>query len=67
MQNIQKYIIVAILTLSLIAGLFNNIPLYAQEVNETQTTTTDEHATEGTTQHTAEEGQQKEHSGTSTC
>jgi hypothetical protein len=66
MQNIQKYSIVAIFTLSLIAGLFNNIPLYAQEVNETQTTTTDEHATEGTTQHTAEEGQQKEHSGTST-
>ena len=31
MQNIKKYSIIAILTLSVVAGIFNNIPLsYAQ-------------------------------------
>ena len=31
MQNIKKYSIIAILSLSVIAGIFNNIPLsYAQ-------------------------------------
>ena len=66
MENFKKYSILAILTLSIIAGIFNNIPLYAQEGNETQTTTTDEHATEGSSQNTAkEEGYPEEHSGTS--
>jgi hypothetical protein len=66
MENLKKYSILAILTLSIIAGIFNNIPLYAQEGNETQTTTTDEHATEGSSQNTAEEkGYPEEHSGTS--
>ena len=36
MQNIQKYSIVAILTLSIVAGIFNSIPSHAQEVNQTQ-------------------------------
>ena len=32
MQNIKNYSIIAILTLSLIAGIFSNIPLsYSQE------------------------------------
>lgn len=37
MQNIKKYSIIAILTLSVVAGIFNNVPSYAQEVNQTQT------------------------------
>src|SRR5215217_7960389 len=37
MQNLQKYSIVAILTLSIVAGLFNNIPSFAQEGNQTAT------------------------------
>src|SRR5512145_1302175 len=38
MQNIKKYNIMAILTLSVVAGLFYNIPSsYAQEGNQTQT------------------------------
>jgi hypothetical protein len=52
MQNLQKYSIIAILTLSLVAGIFNNIPLYAQGGNQTQTTT-EEHSTE--VGHSAEE------------
>ena len=42
MQNIQKYSIVAILTLSIVAGIFNSIPSYAQEGNQTQTATEEE-------------------------
>ena len=39
MQNIKKYSIIAILTLSVVAGIFNNIPLsYAQD-NSTMTNT----------------------------
>ena len=57
MQTKQKFSIIAILTLSIVAGIFNNIPIYAQG-NETQTAATDEQA--------AEEGQQKEHSETNT-
>ena len=39
MQNIKKYNIIAILTLSVVAGIFNNIPLsYAQD-NSTMTNT----------------------------
>ena len=38
MQNIKKYSIIAILTLSVVAGIFNNVQSsYAQEVNQTQT------------------------------
>ena len=38
MQNIKKYSIIAILTLSVVAGIFNNVPSsYAQEGNQTQT------------------------------
>jgi len=41
MQNIKKYSIIAFLTLSLVAGIFSNIPsLYAQGGNETDTTAT---------------------------
>ncbi|HEX5185332.1 MAG TPA: hypothetical protein VFV86_00450 [Nitrososphaeraceae archaeon] len=41
MQNIKKYSIIAFLTLSLVAGIFNNIPsLYAQGGNQTDTTAT---------------------------
>jgi len=35
MQTLQKYSVVAILTLSIVAGLFNNIPSFAQEGNQT--------------------------------
>ena len=41
MQNIKKYSIIAFLTLSLVAGIFNDIPsLYAQGENQTDTTAT---------------------------
>ena len=36
MQIIQKYSIIAILTLSIVAGVYNNILSYAQEGNQTQ-------------------------------
>ena len=63
MQNIQKYSIVAILTLSIVAGIFNSIPSYAQEGNQTQTATEEEqHSTEAG--HSAEE--EKEYNKTST-
>ena len=39
MQNIKKYNIIAILTISVVAGIFNNTPLsYAQD-NSTMTNT----------------------------
>jgi hypothetical protein len=63
MQNIQKYSIVAILTLSIVAGIFNSIPSYAQEGNQTQTATEEEqHSTEAG--HSAE--QEKDYNKTST-
>ena len=63
MQNIQKYNIVAILTLSIVAGIFNSIPSYAQEGNQTQTATEEEqHSTEAG--HSAEE--EKDYNKTST-
>ena len=64
MQNIQKYNIIAILTLSIVAGIFNSIPSFAQEGNQTQTATTEEeeHSTEAG--HSAEE--EKEYNKTST-
>jgi hypothetical protein len=66
MQNIQKYSIVAILTLSIIAGIFNSIPSYAQESNQTQTATEEEEQ-HSTTEagHSAEE-EKKEYNKTST-
>ena len=40
MQNIKKYNIIAILTLSVVAGIFNNIPLsYAQDNSTSMTNT----------------------------
>ena len=63
MQNIQKYSIVAILTLLIGAGIFNSIPSYAQESNQTQTATEEEqHSTEAG--HSAE--QKKDYNKTST-
>jgi hypothetical protein len=56
MQNLKKYSIIAILTLSLVAGIFNNVPSHAshgQEGNQTQT-------------QAAEAGEEKEHSEAST-
>ncbi len=35
MQNIKKYSIIAILTLSVVAGIFNNIPLSYAQSNST--------------------------------
>jgi hypothetical protein len=47
MQNIKKYSIIAILTLSVVAGIFNNVPSSnAQEGNQTQTTTAEAEAEE---------------------
>ena len=66
MQNIQKYNIVAILTLSIVAGIFNSIPSYAQEGNQTQTATEEEEQQHTTTEagHSAEE--EKDYNKTST-
>ena len=76
MQNIKKYNIIAILTISVVAGIFNNIPLsYAQD-NSTMTNTPmtnltqteEEEEEEYTTTeagHSAEE-EEKEHNETST-
>ena len=69
MQNIKKYSVAAILTLSVIAGIFSNIPLSSSQ-NETTSMTNltqteeeeEEHATEGS--HSAEE---KEYNKTSPC
>ena len=74
MQNIKKYNIIAILTISVVAGIFNNISLsYAQD-NSTMTNTpmtnltqTEEEEEYTTTEagHSAEE-EEKEHNETST-
>jgi hypothetical protein len=66
MQNIKKYSIIAILTLSVIAGIFSNIPLsYAQNDTTSMANMTEEeeeeYATEGG--HAAKE---KEYNQTST-
>ena len=70
MQNIKKYSIIAILTLSVVAGIFGNIPLsYAQ--NDTMsmgnmTEEEEEHAATTTEAgHSAEE-EEKEHNETTT-
>jgi hypothetical protein len=80
MQNLKKYNIIIILTLSIVAGIFNNIPSYAQEVNQTTTTMEETAAPPMANQtQTAEEieeqhateaaghasGEEKEHSETS--
>jgi hypothetical protein len=72
MQNIKKYNIIAILTLSVVAGIFNNIPLsYAQDnstmnntpiTNLTQTEEEEEYATTEAG-HSAED-EEKEHNET---
>jgi len=67
MQNIKKYSIVAILTLSVVAGIFYNIPSsYAQEGNQT-TTTMEETDTPMANQTQAVEtgGEEQEYSETS--
>ena len=54
MQNIKKYSIIAILTLSVVAGIFSNIPLsYAQNDTMSMSNMTEEeeeHATTTTTE-----------------
>ena len=58
MQNIKKYSIIAILSLSVIAGIFSNIPLsYAQNdtMSMTNMTEGEEHATTTEAGHSAEE------------
>ena len=71
MQNIKKYSIVAILSLSVIAGIFSNIPLsYAQNDKMSMTNMTEEGEEEyatATTEagHSAEE-EEKEYNQTST-
>jgi hypothetical protein len=72
MQNIKKYSIIAILSLSMIAGIFSNIPLsYAQNDTMSMTNMTEEggeeHATTTTTEagHSAEE-EEKEYNKTNT-
>ncbi len=40
MQNIKKYSIIAILTLSVVAGIFNNIPLSYAQSNSTMANAT---------------------------
>ena len=60
MQNIKKYSIIAILTLSVVAGIFNNIPLSYYAQNDTMsmanmTEEEEEHATTTEAGHSAEE------------
>ena len=72
MQNIKKYSIITILTLSVVAGIVGNIPLsYAQNDTMSMSNMTEEeeeHATTATTTteagHSAEE-EEKEHNETS--
>ena len=72
MQNIKKYSIIAILTLSVVAGIFGNIPLsYAQNDTMSMGNMTEEgeeeHAATTTEAgHSAEEEEEKEHNETST-
>ena len=69
MQNIKNYSIIAILSLSLIAGIFSNIPLsYSQNDTMSMTNmTTEEQEEHATTEvgHSAEE-EEKEHNETTT-
>ncbi|HEX7141887.1 MAG TPA: hypothetical protein VF222_05355 [Nitrososphaeraceae archaeon] len=66
MQNIKKYSIIAILTLSVVAGIFSNIPLsYAQNDTMSMSNMTEEDATTTEAGHSAEE-YEKEYNETST-
>ena len=79
MQNIKKYSIIAILTLSVVAGIFNNIPLSYAQGNSTMANATLAYAqndtmsmanmTEGEEEHTAtteagNSAEEKEHNET---
>ena len=65
MQNIKKYSIIAILTLSVVAGIFSNIPLsYAQNDTMSMSNMTEEDATTTEAGHSAEE-YEKEYNETS--
>jgi hypothetical protein len=73
MQNIKKYNVVTVLTLSVIAGMFSNIPLsYAQNDTMAMTNMTgaeekEEYAATTTEAgHSAEEEEEQEHNETST-
>lgn len=66
MENIKKYSIIAILTLSVVAGIFSNIPLsYAQNDTMSMSNMTEEDATTTEAGHSAEE-YEKEYNETST-
>ena len=55
MQNLKKYSIIAILSLSVIAGIFSNIPLsYAQNDTKSMTNMTEEEGEEHATTTEAE-------------
>lgn len=81
MQNIKKYSVAAILTLSVIAGIFSNIPLssahdnpimanvalaYAQEANETTSMTNLTQTEEDHTTEGSYSAEEKEYNETST-
>ena len=73
MQNFKQYSIIAILSLSVIAGIFNNIPLsYSQNdttsmANMTEEVEEEEYAAATTEEgHSAEEEEEKEYNETST-
>ena len=71
MQNIKNYIIIAILTLSVIAGIFSNIPLsYAQNDTMSMTNMTEEeeeeHAAATTTTEAGHSAEEKEYNKTNT-
>ena len=71
MQNIKKYSIIAILSLSMIAGIFSNIPLsYAQNDTMSMTNMTEEgeeeHATTTTTTEAGHSAEEKEYNKTNT-
>ncbi len=67
MQNIKKYSIIAILTLSVVAGIFNNIPLSYAQSNSTMANATLAYAQNDTMSMgnmTEEEGEGEEHATT---
>jgi hypothetical protein len=69
MQNIKKYSIIAILSLSVIAGMFSNIPLsYAQNdtMSMANTTEAEEEEYAATTEAAHSAGEEKEYNETST-
>jgi hypothetical protein len=67
MQNIKNYIIIAILTLSVIAGIFGNIPLsYAQNDTMSMANMTEEEEEEYATTEGGHAAKEKEYNQTST-